>query len=172
MVFIGGWRRRRGYDWYDDGVGYRPRSRYGRDPRRGNSLLRDMCLLESGCCLAEAIGCGPQLVLLSPTLLRQSWRAVGTRPDVRVKPARRVDCYASRSPSRVVSTADQPAAAAMLPLHTHVLALRGDSTAAALRRHGLRRGGCLTARRLLRCRPGATGGNDPVPMSLDTRQIP
>lgn len=80
MVFIGGWRRRRGYDWYDDGVGYRPRSRYGRDPRRGNSLLRDMCLLESGCCLAEAIGCGPQLVLLSPTLLRQSWRAVGTPP--------------------------------------------------------------------------------------------
>lgn len=33
----------------------------------------------------------------------------------------------------------------------------------ALERHGARRGAWLTVRRLLRCRPGATGGPDPVP---------
>jgi putative membrane protein insertion efficiency factor len=33
----------------------------------------------------------------------------------------------------------------------------------ALERHGARRGSWLTLRRLVRCRPGATGGTDPVP---------
>ena len=33
----------------------------------------------------------------------------------------------------------------------------------ALETHGARRGAWLTARRLLRCRPGAVGGADPVP---------
>jgi putative membrane protein insertion efficiency factor len=33
----------------------------------------------------------------------------------------------------------------------------------ALERHGARRGSWLTARRLVRCRPGAAGGADPVP---------
>ena len=35
--------------------------------------------------------------------------------------------------------------------------------AEALQAHGLWRGLWLAARRLLRCRPGATGGDDPVP---------
>jgi putative membrane protein insertion efficiency factor len=33
----------------------------------------------------------------------------------------------------------------------------------ALERHGAGRGSWLTLRRLVRCRPGATGGPDPVP---------
>jgi putative membrane protein insertion efficiency factor len=33
----------------------------------------------------------------------------------------------------------------------------------ALERHGARRGAWLTARRLVRCRPSAVGGADPVP---------
>jgi hypothetical protein len=33
----------------------------------------------------------------------------------------------------------------------------------ALQRHGAARGAWLTLRRLVRCRPGATGGADPVP---------
>jgi putative membrane protein insertion efficiency factor len=33
----------------------------------------------------------------------------------------------------------------------------------ALTRHGARHGSWLAALRLLRCRPGTTGGNDPVP---------
>ena len=33
----------------------------------------------------------------------------------------------------------------------------------AIERHGAARGTWLTVRRLLRCRPGAAGGPDPVP---------
>lgn len=33
----------------------------------------------------------------------------------------------------------------------------------AIERHGARRGGFLTLRRLLRCHPGCAGGHDPVP---------
>jgi uncharacterized protein len=36
----------------------------------------------------------------------------------------------------------------------------------ALDRHGARRGGWLTLRRLARCRPGAAGGADPVPLKI------
>src|SRR4051794_12213372 len=60
MVFVGGWRgggpRRRyrgpyGYPYGGGGYGY------GYGPRGGGgSCLRDACLLETGCCLAEAIG--------------------------------------------------------------------------------------------------------------------
>ena len=38
-----------------------------------------------------------------------------------------------------------------------------QNAAQALETQGLRRGLWLSARRLLRCRPGATGGVDPVP---------
>jgi putative membrane protein insertion efficiency factor len=37
--------------------------------------------------------------------------------------------------------------------------------AEALERHGAWRGGRLTLRRLVRCRPGAAGGADPVPQA-------
>ena len=36
----------------------------------------------------------------------------------------------------------------------------------ALERHGALRGALLTARRLLRCRPGSPGGYDPVPAAV------
>ncbi|HEY0126344.1 MAG TPA: membrane protein insertion efficiency factor YidD [Blastococcus sp.] len=35
----------------------------------------------------------------------------------------------------------------------------------ALEQHGARRGSWLTVRRLVRCRPGAVGGADPVPVA-------
>ena len=35
----------------------------------------------------------------------------------------------------------------------------------ALQRHGAARGAWLTVRRLVRCRPGAAGGPDPVPLA-------
>jgi hypothetical protein len=87
MVFIGGWRsRRRRYGPGDDpryGPGYPPgygppydpgygrRGRYGRRYGGfggGGSCMRDMFLLEGGCCLAELLGCGSQLVFVGPSL--------------------------------------------------------------------------------------------------------
>jgi uncharacterized protein len=38
-----------------------------------------------------------------------------------------------------------------------------EYAAQAIERHGAARGAWLTARRLLRCRPGTRGGADPVP---------
>lgn len=155
VVFIGGWRRRRReYYWYDDGSGYRPTRWYGRRPRRGSSFLRDACLLESGCCLAEAVGCGPQLALLSPMLLRQSLRAIGPMPGPDGPGAQqgrllRLALAAIELYQVHVSPARRPCCR-FTPTCSHY-------AAAALRRHGLGRGLWLTTRRLLRCRPGTTG---------------
>ncbi len=40
-----------------------------------------------------------------------------------------------------------------------------DYALEALRRHGVRRGGTLAARRVLRCHPFCAGGHDPVPLA-------
>ena len=61
MVWIGGTRRvRRG-----PAYGYDPYR-----PRRGGGCLRDLLFLDAGCCLAEGLGCGPQLLLLTPALAK------------------------------------------------------------------------------------------------------
>ena len=162
MVFIGGWRsRRRGYGPY----GQMPPRGYGRYGYGGNSCLRDLCLIETGCCLADALGCGPQLTLVAPSLLRRSARA-----------ARHSQ---ATEPHADGSTADRSGwllafVLAVITLYQQEISpLRGPCcrfsptcshyAAEALRRHGLRQGLWLTAHRLLRCRPGAVGGSDPVP---------
>src|SRR6476660_8056427 len=83
MVFIwgSGWgpRRRRGFGpppgW---GGGYGPPPGYGYGGqgygRRGyggggGSCLRDLLLLDAGCCIAESLGCGANMVLLAPTFV-------------------------------------------------------------------------------------------------------
>ncbi|TFV65671.1 UNVERIFIED_ORG: membrane protein insertion efficiency factor YidD [Bacillus sp. AZ43] len=157
MVFIwsSGWgprrrRPRRGY-------GYGPPAGYGYGPgygyrRRNDSCLRDLLFLNTGCCLANAIGCGMDSMLLAPSTLREVRHAGtgerGTRLADRMIAAVRV--YQRRiSPNRPPCCRYSPTCS--------------NYAVEALERHGARRGAWLTVLRLARCRPGATGGADPVP---------
>lgn len=163
MVFIGGWRSgRRRYGPYR---GYRPYPGYGapygyRRGYGGNSCMRDICLIESGCCLAELMGCGPQLTLIGPSLVRRSARAARqvSRSGVRPGPSGWLLAFALaaiRLYQQEISPRRRPCCR-FSPTCSHY-------AAQALQQHGLRRGLWLAGRRLLRCRPGTAGGSDPVP---------
>jgi uncharacterized protein len=160
MVFIwsSGWgprrrRPRREYGGYGRGYGYRPPPRYGYGyGRRNDSCLRDLLFLNTGCCLANAVGCGMDSMLLAPTTLREVRAAGtgerGTRVADRLVAAVRV--YQRQiSPKRPACCTFTPTCSAY--------------AVEALERHGARRGAWLTVRRLVRCRPGGEGGADPVP---------
>src|SRR3954468_18521628 len=93
MVFVWGWgggpRRRRGWGppgpgyGPGDGPGYGPPPGYGGGYRRGygggggGSCLRDLLLLNTGCCLAETLGCGMDALFLAPATLRAARRPAG-----------------------------------------------------------------------------------------------
>ena len=130
------------------GVGRRlpPRLR-----RRGRSCLRDLLFLDAGCCLAESIGCGANLVLLAPTSVRHVHAAgSGARSPMTQRLIAAVRVYQREiSPKRKPCCKYSPTCS--------------NYAVEALETHGARRGAWLTARRLLRCRPGAAGGADPVP---------
>ncbi len=126
------------------------RNGYGGYPQRGGGggCLRDLLLLETGCCLAEALGCGPQLLLAAPALVG----LVGPRGSG--GPSRAVGAvqlYRSRVSARRV----RPCCRMTPSCSTYSLE--------ALRSHGTARGLRLTLARLLRCRPGGPVGPDPVP---------
>jgi hypothetical protein len=155
MVFIwsSGWgpRRRRRRPRYG-----RPYASYGPRYRRGNdSCLRDLLFINTGCCLANALGCGMDSMLLAPTTLREVGRRGtgerGTRLADRMIAAVRV-YQREISPKRAPCCHFEPTCSAY--------------AVEALDRHGARRGGWLTLRRLVRCRPGAAGGADPVPLKI------
>ncbi|SOE03388.1 hypothetical protein SAMN06272739_4130 [Blastococcus haudaquaticus] len=161
FIWSSGWgprrrRPRRGYG-RPPGYGYGPPPGYGYGHgygRRNDSCLRDLLFLNTGCCLANAVGCGMDSMLLAPTTLREvrsaGTGARGTRLADRMVAAVRV--YQQRiSPTRPPCCQFSPTCSAY--------------AVEALERHGARRGAWLTARRLVRCRPGATGGADPVPAS-------
>jgi putative membrane protein insertion efficiency factor len=169
MVFVwsSGWsprRRRRGYGPGRRGFGrapgyvYGPDYGYGRDYgyRRGyggggGSCLRDLLFLNAGCCLAESLGCGGDAFLLAPSTLR-SVRSAGTAGHGRMadRLIAAVGVYQREiSPKHPPCCRFEPTCSAY--------------AVQALQAHGARRGAWLTGRRLLRCRPGATGGADPVP---------
>ena len=166
MVFIwgSGWgpRRRRGYGpppgW---GGGYGPPPGYGYGGRGygrrgfgggGGSCLRDLLLLDAGCCIAESLGCGANMVLLAPTTARHMHAATGERGRMAERLIAAVRVYQREvSPKRAPCCKYSPTCSAY--------------AVEALERHGARRGMWLTLRRLLRCRPGAVGGADPVPVS-------
>jgi putative membrane protein insertion efficiency factor len=154
MVIIGGgWgSRRRGYGPFGAG-GYR--RRYG----GGGSCMRDVCLVESGCCLAEMLGCGPQLGLLGPSIVLRAVRGgvkrdrtgTGLTGQTRGVLVAGIRMYQQEiSPRRA-----QPCCRYTPTCSTYALQ--------ALDAHGLRRGLRLAAGRLLRCRPGSIGGVDWVP---------
>jgi uncharacterized protein len=152
MVFIwsSGPRRRRPH------YGYRRPSPYAPRYRRGNdSCLRDLLFINTGCCLANALGCGMDSMLLAPTTLREVGRRGtgerGTRLADRMIAAVRV-YQREISPRRPPCCHFEPTCSAY--------------AVEALDRHGARRGGWLTLRRLVRCRPGTAGGTDPVPPKI------
>ena len=161
MVFIwsSGWgpRRRRphrGYGGYGRGYrGYGPPPGYGHGyGRRNDSCRRDVLLLNTGCCLANAVGCGMELTLVAPSTLRQV-RGSGTGQ----RGGRIADrlIAAVRVYQREISPKRAPCC--------HFTPTCSAYAVEALERHGARRGSWLTVRRLVRCRPGGARGADPVP---------
>lgn len=133
---------RRRYDPYRR-QRYVQRARDGRD-----SCWRDACLIETGCCIGEALSdsCLMSSVLLLPrimgALLRSGPGAAGMVAAIRVY-------------QRDVS-AHRPAVCRFEPSCSAY-------AVEALQRHGALTGLRLAARRLLRCRPGGLRGADPVP---------
>jgi putative membrane protein insertion efficiency factor len=138
---VGGWGRGYGYGGYGHG-GYG----HGND-----SCLRDLLFLNTGCCLANAVGCGMDSLLLAPTTAREVRRSGtgerGTRLVGRMIAAVRV-YQREISPKRPPTCRFEPTCSSY--------------AVEALERHGAGRGSWLTLRRLVRCRPGAAGGADPV----------
>ncbi len=158
MVFIwsSGWgprRRHRPRRGYGRGYGHGPPRGYGHGyGRRNDTCLRDLLFLNTGCCLANALGCGMDSMLLAPSTVREVRAAGtgerGTRLADRLIAAVRI--YQRRiSPTRPPCCRFTPTCSAY--------------AVQALERHGARRGAWLSVRRLVRCRPGAAGGVDPVP---------
>lgn len=150
MVWISvGGRRRRGT--WDDGYG----RRYGRRYRRGyggggGGCLRDLFFAETGCCLAESLGCGPQLLLLGPAAARLVLQPPVHVSDDLSRAQRLVRLYQVRIGERRGYDCCR-----MTPSCS---AYAMD----ALGRHGTVRGVLMAARRVLRCRPGGPVGADPV----------
>lgn len=137
--------RRRSYG----GGGYGPG--YGRS--RGGGCGRDLCLLEGGCCLAEALdgSCLVLALLALPNLV-----VALVRPGPRVGRGQSLLLSLIRTYQREVS------ARRARPV-CHYSPTCSAYAVQAVTGHGALRGSWLTARRLVRCRPGTAGGPDPVP---------
>lgn len=158
----GGYPRRRG-GWFIGspfgigggfGGGYGPRYRRGYGGGMGGGgCMRDACLLESGCCLAESLdgSCLLLTVLALPQLLVALVRPACYRGGVRGAALTVIDLY-----QRNVSARRSRPVCRLTPSCS-------SYAAEAIARHGLPRGLRLAVRRLLRCRPGGRRGGDPVP---------
>jgi putative membrane protein insertion efficiency factor len=142
MRLVMPWISRRRYDPYYDPY-YDRRARY-----QQSSCLRDACLLETGCCVAEGLD-GNCLMLALPLLPRLFLAtAAGRGSGGRL-------LGGIRFYQREIS-AHRPAVCRFTPSCS-------EYAAQAVQRRGAWRGTLLAARRLLRCRPGGARGADPVP---------
>ena len=160
MVFIwrsGGGRRRRGYGpgyggygpGYGRGYGYGPGYGYPRGGG-GGSCLRDLLFLNAGCCLAESLGCGMDLLYVAPSAARSLRSADGQRGSVAQRMIAGIRFYQREiSPKR--------------PPVCHFTPSCSAYAVQALEQHGARRGSRLAVRRLFRCHPGAEHRHDPLP---------
>ncbi len=137
------WSRRRRYDPRDDPYYYERRP-------VGGSCLRDACLLETGCCVAEGLdgNCMMMALPLLPRLLSLSAHGLTRRRGPALVSAIRL--Y-----QREIS-AHRAACCRFSPSCSQY-------AAEAIERHGAGRGLRLAIGRLVRCRPGGSRGSDPVP---------
>jgi putative membrane protein insertion efficiency factor len=150
------WIRRRRYDPYYDPY-YPPRRQRGGYP--GPSCLRDACLIETGCCIGESLD-GNCLMLALPLLprlfLTTSSTLLGTGRGHRAHRGADALLAAIRIYQRDIS-ANRPACCRFTPSCS-------EYAAQAVEKRGALSGMLLTARRLLRCRPGGPRGADPLPV--------
>jgi putative membrane protein insertion efficiency factor len=148
------WIRRRRYDPRYDPYYYDDR----RSPA-GSSCLRDACLLETGCCVAEWLD-GNCLVLalpLLPRLLSLSTKALRTGPSGDQRGGLAAAVLASIGMYQQEISSRRAACCRFTPSCSQY-------AAQAVGEYGAVRGLALAARRLVRCRPGGTRGWDPVPI--------
>ena len=158
---FGGRRRNWGYnEGYDPRFDPRYGYGYGYGRRSSGGCLRDLLLLEGGCCLAEALG-GNCLLLsgwLIPALLK-SFTVPGGGQGNRCQRALlaviasyrcNVSAHRSRPVCRYTPSCSVYAAE-------------------AITRYGAVTGTWRVAGRLLRCRPGTAGGCDPLDAATPER---
>ena len=132
------------------GYGSRRYRGYGRP--RGGSCLRDACLIEGGCCLAESLG--DNCLILTVAL---SGRLAATLVSPRRRgSARQVVLDAIGQYRRDVSARRVVPCCRFTPSCS-------SYAAEAVERYGVPRGSWLAVRRIMRCRPGGRRGLDPVP---------
>lgn len=143
----GGYRR--GYGGYGPGYG----AGFGRGGG-GGSCLRDACLLETGCCLAEGLdgSCLLLTVLALPQLLLALVRPTQLRRGrLQAVLLQLIEIY-----QREISARRRRPVCRYTPSCSAY-------AAEAIRRRGAVTGVRLAMGRLFRCRPGSAGGADPVP---------
>ena len=125
-------------------------------PARGSSCLRDACLLETGCCVAESLDgnclvltllAGPQL---AAALLGGARDGGSDGRSVADRFVGAVRVYQQRVSLR------RPPVCRFTPSCS-------EYAVQAVQAHGAVRGAVLALRRLVRCRPGGRRGVDPVP---------
>jgi putative membrane protein insertion efficiency factor len=148
-VFVGWYSRRPRYPG-PYGYGYR------RTAYPGNSCLRDACLLETGCCLGEALS--DNCLLLGFVLLPRTVLALAHAPRQASAPGGPL-ASAIRTYQHRISR-HRPPCCRFTPSCSNY-AIQAVTT------HGAHRGLLLTVRRLLRCRPGGPRGYDLVPARLN-----